>query len=59
MRIKLYIDVYEGMNLKFMTAYASPCGRIEGARRYAIEFELPDHYFPDETIQITKPEEVK
>lgn len=44
MKIKMYADIYAGMDFKTLTAQATPYARAtgDGVRRFAFELEIAD-----------------
>lgn len=42
MKVKLYFDVYPGVDLKSVYAYSIPSPKMKGWTRYLVEVEVPD-----------------
>ncbi|RLA78041.1 MAG: hypothetical protein DRG78_16005 [Epsilonproteobacteria bacterium] len=56
---KLYIDLWAGQDLKYVTATSSPGAKIPGCTRYLISVDLPDHNLPDVELHVLNIEEVQ
>ena len=44
MKVDLYMDIYDGIELKYLSATAMPCKKSEGVRRLRITVNVPDHF---------------
>ena len=51
MRIELYVDVYPGIDVKYLCAYASPVPKGSYSKRYKLIAESPDPNEPDKTVK--------
>lgn len=59
MKIRLYMDIYPGMEAKYAnasaTAYNKPSSNIT---RYSIDLEIPDPNRPDAVAEVVRVEDV-
>ena len=58
MKVKLYFDVWPGMDPKHIHATATPGSRMANGTRYAFTLEIPDPNNPDEILPTPTIQEV-
>ena len=59
MKIRLYLDIWPGIDPKFITASATAYSKpSEGTTRYAVDIVIPDPNRPDAVAEVEGVEEV-
>ena len=56
--IILYLDVFPGMNDKYISAQTDPAPKVDFCTRYAITVKIPDPNKPDATLPVHEIKEV-